>query len=485
MREGERERERVAHRHTHIYTEAARIQPLPAIHHVLHRKHFFCLLCCVTTGARAFVSSTDPASSYMFMCPYPRYRYRHPGGRRTAVPTDARGAQQEQVVGIQGFGGGESRAACTNWRRAVGRNWCRRSLRGVALGGQPSHTRCTVHGPDVSCSRLGGAVGTASGIISGLSNTGSSIEFGVPACQPLQQFRPPQGWSALHAIGVAAPEGSAGGEDARVAARRCTLDFFAFSVPGTAAMVVGRCRHCPDFFFSRSSQGDCGGPCNELTLRAMDLNKTTHTRQLSGEHGVTHIAKVHARAHDEACRTQRPSCRCLFLMHTLIPRAHIVRSRWLHDYRKRRICACRRQKKARSEAMARRANRRIRKHSEARRKGGSHRDLVQDGSDMDEGGAEYDEGGQFRDQRPRHGWWWWRVMAVGEDGPATDPTHHPCRSFPFFFFGRGPYRPPLREEGEWVVGEGGRAPVAQRPRGGTQVEDVMRRPSGGCAPRQQ
>ena len=44
------------------------------------QKHSFCLLCCVTTRARAFVSSTDPTSSYMFMCPYPRYRYRHPGG---------------------------------------------------------------------------------------------------------------------------------------------------------------------------------------------------------------------------------------------------------------------------------------------------------------------------------------------------------------------------------------------------------------------
>ena len=138
-RERERERESAWHTDTHIYTEAARIQPLPAIHHVLHRKHSFCLLCCVATGARAFVSSTDPASSYMFMCPYPRYRYRHPGGRRTAVPTDARGAQQEQVVGIQdlGFGGGESRAACTNWRRAVGRNWCRRSLRGLRWGVNP------------------------------------------------------------------------------------------------------------------------------------------------------------------------------------------------------------------------------------------------------------------------------------------------------------------------------------------------------------
>ena len=178
---------------------------------------------------------------------------------------------------------------------------------------------------------------------------------------------------------------------------------------------------------------------------------------MSGEHGVTHIAKVHARAHDEACRTQRPSCRCLFLMHTLIPRAHIVRSRWLHDYRKRRICACRRQKKARSEAMARRANRRIRKQAEARRKGGSHRDSVQDGSDMEnEGGAEYDEGDQFRDQRPRHGWWW-RVMAVGEDGTATDPTHHPCRSCKFsFLFFRARSLPPTTPRGRRAGGGGGR-----------------------------
>ena len=120
--------------------------------------------------------------------------------------------------------GGNSRPGIRGWRisgslhelaACCGTKLVQAFTSGVALGGQPSHTRCTVHGPDVSCSRPGGAVGTASGITSGLSNTRSSIEFGVPACQPLQQIRPPQGWSALHAIGVAAPEGSAGGEDPR------------------------------------------------------------------------------------------------------------------------------------------------------------------------------------------------------------------------------------------------------------------------------
>ena len=101
----------------------------------------------------------------------------------------------------------------------------------------------------------------------------------------------------------------------------------------------------------------------------------------------------------------------------------------------------------------------------------------------DEGGVEYDEGDQFRDQRAWHGWWW-RVMAVGEDGTATDPTHHPSLSFPFFFR-RGPFRPPPRKGGQRVVG-GGRAPRWRSGRRGEmQVEDVMRRPSGDCAPREQ
>ena len=121
-------------------------------------------------------------------------------------------------------GAGNSRPGIRGWRisgslhelaACCGTKLVQAFTSGVALGGQPSRTRCTVHGPDVSCSRLGEAVGTASGITSGLSNTGSSTEFGVPACQPLQRVRPPQGWSAVHAIGVAAPEGSAGGEDPR------------------------------------------------------------------------------------------------------------------------------------------------------------------------------------------------------------------------------------------------------------------------------
>ena len=170
---------------------------------------------------------------------------------------------------------------------------------GVALGDQPSHTTCTVHGPDVSCSRLGEALGTASGITSGLSNTESSIEFGVPVCQPLQRIRPPQGWSAVHAIGVAAPEGSAGGEGPR--SRRCTLDFLTFSVPGTAAMAVGRCRHCPVFFpFLAVDPGGVWGPfaTNSPCVHCILIKKKTHTRQLSGEHRETQIAEVHARAHD-------------------------------------------------------------------------------------------------------------------------------------------------------------------------------------------
>ena len=120
--------------------------------------------------------------------------------------------------------GGNSRPGIRVWRisgslhelaACCGTKLVQAFTSGVAQGGQSSHTTCAVHGPDVSCSRLGGAVGTPSRITSGRSNTGSSIEFGVPACLPLQRIRPPQVWSATHVIGVAAPEGSAGGEDPR------------------------------------------------------------------------------------------------------------------------------------------------------------------------------------------------------------------------------------------------------------------------------
>ena len=73
---------------------------------------------------------------------------------------------------------------------------------------------------------------------------------------------------------------------------------------------------------------------------------------------------------------------------------------------------------------------------------------------------------------------------MGEDGTAmTPPTNHPA-IFLFFYSARSippPLPPPTRKGGKRVVGEAV-APVAQLPRG-MQVEDVMRRPSRGCAPR--
>ena len=208
----ERRRESVPHRHTHARRQLGS-KPPPAIHHVLHKKTFLLLLCCVTRSCppptrrlpvRVYVSlpMIQVSSSWgMTNCTT---------GRRSR--RSARTSGGNSRPGIRGWrisGSLHELAACS------GTKLVQAFTSGVAQGGQPSHTTCTVHGPGVSCSRLGEAVGTASEITSGLSNTGSSIEFGVPACQPLQRIRPPQGWSAVHAIGVAAPEGSAGGEDPR------------------------------------------------------------------------------------------------------------------------------------------------------------------------------------------------------------------------------------------------------------------------------
>ena len=195
-------------------TEAAQMQSLPALHHVLHI-NIPSLVVLWLTRTRALVSSTDPVSSYVFVS-LPT-KHVSSSWRMTNCSTDRRSRRSARTSG------GNSRPGIRGWRisgnlhelaACCGTKLVQAFTSGVALGGQPSRTTCTVHGPDVWCSRAGQTVGTASGITSGLSNTGSSTEFGVPTCQPLQRIRPRQGWSAVHAIGVAAPEGS-GGEDRR------------------------------------------------------------------------------------------------------------------------------------------------------------------------------------------------------------------------------------------------------------------------------
>ena len=108
----------------------------------------------------------------------------------TNCSTDRRSRRSARTSGGNsrpGIRRGGSRAACTNWRRAVGRNWCRRSLRVSRWGVNPRtpHAPCMawmsrVHGQG----RLWDSI-TASGITSGLSNTGSSTECGVPAYLPV------------------------------------------------------------------------------------------------------------------------------------------------------------------------------------------------------------------------------------------------------------------------------------------------------------
>ena len=86
-----------------------------------------------------------------------------------------------------------------------------------------------------------------------------------------------------------------------MAARRCAVVFL--SSPFRARRQWRwRDAAIAHLFFLAVAPGGVRGPCNEFTLCALDLkkkkNKKTHTRQLSGEHRETHIAEVHARAHD-------------------------------------------------------------------------------------------------------------------------------------------------------------------------------------------
>ena len=106
----------------------------------------------------------------------------------------------------------------------------------------------------------------------------------------------------MRAIGVAAPEGSAGGEDPR-SRRAAVRQIFSPSPCRARRQWRWEDAAIAQFFFFAVAPRGVRGPCNELTLRALDLiffkkKKHTHTRQTSGERGVTHIAEVHARAHD-------------------------------------------------------------------------------------------------------------------------------------------------------------------------------------------
>ena len=231
---------------------------------------------CCDTGTYVRVLKQSDVFLNMFMCPYPRYRYRHPGGRRTAVPTDARGAQQEQVVGIQdlGFGDGESRAAGTNWRRAVGRNWCRRSLRGMRWRVHPRapHAPCMarmsrVHGQ-------GGLWAQHPGLQVGSPTRGAPSNLGSQHASRCNEFGHLKGGRQCTRSVSQHLRDPREERTPRVAARRCTLDFFKPSPClarrqwrwGDAAIA-----HFLVFWlFSRPPQG--GEACDECTMRAMDPN---------------------------------------------------------------------------------------------------------------------------------------------------------------------------------------------------------------------
>ena len=123
-------------------------------------KHSFCLLCCVTTRARAFVSSTDPTSSCVCVS-LPTIQVSSSWGM-TNCSTDRRSRRSARTRG------GNSRPGIRGWRisgslhelaACCGTKLVQAFTSGVALGGQPSHTTCTVHGPDVSCSRPGEGCG--------------------------------------------------------------------------------------------------------------------------------------------------------------------------------------------------------------------------------------------------------------------------------------------------------------------------------------
>ena len=192
------------------------MQSLPAIHHVPHGKHS---VCCRVVFELGHVRSCPPPTRCVPIC------LRVPIHDTGIVILGDDELQYRPTLAALSknkwweFKTWDSGVANLGQLARIGGVLWDEIGAGVHFGGcagdQPSHTTCTVHGPDVSCSRLGEAVGTASGITSVLPNTESSTEFGVPACQPLQRIRPPQGWSAVHAIGVAAPEGSVGGEDPR------------------------------------------------------------------------------------------------------------------------------------------------------------------------------------------------------------------------------------------------------------------------------
>ena len=70
---GKEATERACHTHTRRQLRSSHFQ-----HYIMFcTETFHLLLFCVTTRARAFVSLHQPD---VFLCPYPRYRYCHPGG---------------------------------------------------------------------------------------------------------------------------------------------------------------------------------------------------------------------------------------------------------------------------------------------------------------------------------------------------------------------------------------------------------------------
>ena len=141
--------------HTHTYTEAARIQPFPAIHHVLHRNIPSVVVLCYNSGTCVRVLHRPDV--FQCLC-VPT----HDAGivilGMTNCSTDRRSRRSARTSG------GSSRPGIRGWRVSGSLHELADEIGagvhfGGCAGGSTSRTTCTARGPDVSCSRLGGGCG--------------------------------------------------------------------------------------------------------------------------------------------------------------------------------------------------------------------------------------------------------------------------------------------------------------------------------------